>query len=176
MIPRVPGARVTLTADVSLKSKNPITPAGDKSAMDLTGFPTGFQYVFLFHSRMNGTLHVRVHNPGWIPAHLLSLDTTVKALDTNVVVAKGNVPKQWVAGRQTTIVDVDLNFTHKSLNVTGDATQLLFQEACAHLYQGTQRPTLNLNVAITMDIGGIFGKHPSSFDLRSLTCPWELSK
>ncbi|SHO77517.1 Uncharacterized protein MSYG_1857 [Malassezia sympodialis ATCC 42132] len=159
VIPRVP--------DVSIVTNNPLTPMnGNKTAMALTGFPTGFQ--------MNGTLHVRLDNPGWIPAHILSLATTVKALDTNVIVAKGDLSKQWVPGRKVTTVDVDLAFSHKSLNVTGDATQLLFQDACAHLYQGTDRPTLNLHVEMVMDVGGLVGKHPSSSDLRSLACPWEL--
>lgn len=180
-----------LLADVSIVTNNPLTPMnGNKTAMALTGFPTGFQYVPSSYSRMNGTLHVRLDNPGWIPAHILSLATTVKALDTNVIVAKGDLSKQWVPGRKVTTVDVDLAFSHKSLNVTGDATQLLFQDACAHLctsapltcrsghgppqYVFLTHTALNLHVEMVMDVGGLVGKHPSSSDLRSLACPWEL--
>lgn len=163
---------------------------GNKTAIALTGFPTGFEYVNMSDPRMNGTLHVRLDNPGWIPTHVLSLATTVKALDTNVIVAKGNLPKQWIPGRQVTNVDVGLSFSHQSLNVTGDATQLLFQNACAHLctymlltsisrhhtaqYVCSTDPALNLHVEMRMDIGGVIGTHPTSADLRSLACPWEL--
>ncbi|WFD19256.1 hypothetical protein MCAP1_001479 [Malassezia caprae] len=184
VIPRVPHA--------SIVTKNPITPLnGNKTAMALTGFPTGFEYVAPSHSRMNGTLHVRLDNPGWIPAHILSLATTVKALDTNVVVAKGDLAKQWVPGRQATTVHVDLSFSHKSLNITGDATQLLFQDACAHLCTSSAltkiaaqigqvclvtHTALNLHVQMVMDVGGVLGKHTTSSDLRSLACPWELPK
>lgn len=129
VVPRVPSVR--------LVTQHALTPATQKSDMQLLSSPLGF--------RMNGTLHLRLDNSdGWIPSHLLSLDTEVQLSKTKTVIGKGHAQSQWIPGRQVSRVNVPVTFAHKSLNESGDATQLAIQDACAHLYRGVQRPSMCL--------------------------------
>lgn len=115
-------------------TKDPLTPANGRSDMELVGFPTGFRYVHAeLTCSMNGTLHLRVDNTaGWVPSHLLSLQTTVTYIPTKMVVGKGNAKSQWIPGHTKSALNIPIMFSHTSLNATGDDTQLAFQDACAH--------------------------------------------
>ncbi|WFD36262.1 hypothetical protein MCUN1_003140 [Malassezia cuniculi] len=61
---------------------NPIVPVPDRSAMEITTSPMGFN--------MNGTLIVRADNSAaWIPSHIKSLTATIALTKSSVTVAKG---------------------------------------------------------------------------------------
>lgn len=168
VVPRVPGTcPLTHIAEIDLVTHNALTAATKKTDMELTPTPMGF--------KMNGTLHFRVdYTNGWIPVHLLSLETHVKLTKTDKVIGQGNVPSQWIPGHKTSGLKVPISFSHKSVNQTGDETQLAVQDACAHLYQGVQRPSMDLRVRIKMDLGGIVSQHEKTLDLTNVACPWEL--
>lgn len=86
------------------------------------------------HPSMNGTLHLRFDNTGgWVPSHVQAFAAEVRYTPENTVVGHARLPSMWIPGRKVTSKDVLVEFTHTSLNVTGDATQLAFQDACAHI-------------------------------------------
>lgn len=117
VVPRVPS--------VSLITNQPLKPRDGEGAMNITGFPTGFV--------MNGTLSMRLDNTdGWIPSHLKSLNAVVKYKPAKTKVGEGKISGNWIAGRRVSSLSVPIYFNYKSLNSTGDETQLAFQGACAH--------------------------------------------
>ena len=167
VIPRAPGTcSATNCADIDLVTHEALTAATKKSDIELTPIPKGF--------KMNGTLHFRVdYTNGWIPVHLLSLTTQVKLAKTNKVIGHGTVPSQWIPGHKTSDLKVPISFSHKSVNQTGDDTQLTIQDACAHLYQGVRRPSMDFRIHVKMDLGGIVSPHEKDLTLNNVECPWE---
>ena len=167
VIPRAPGTcSATNCADIDLVTHEALTAATKKSDIELTPIPKGF--------KMNGTLHFRVdYTNGWIPVHLLSLTTQVKLAKTNKVIGHGTVPSQWIPGHKTSDLKVPISFSHKSVNQTGDDTQLTIQDACAHLYQGVRRPSMDFRIHVKMDLGGIVSPHEKDLTLNNVDCPWE---
>lgn len=159
LTPRIP--TLTITA------KDPIVPVPDKKAMEVTTSPTGF--------KMNGTLLVRADNKGaWIPSHIKSLTADVSLTKSKVRVGHGELSGPWIPARQRSKLEIPISFSHKSLNLTGDTTQKMFQDACAHIYTGTQRPTLDLGVKLVIDIFGAAGTRETNTDITGLACPFEL--
>lgn len=159
LTPRIP--TLTITA------KDPIVPVPDKKAMEVTTSPTGF--------KMNGTLLVRADNKGaWISSHIKSLTADVSLTKSKVRVGHGELSGPWIPARQRSKLEIPISFSHKSLNLTGDTTQKMFQDACAHIYTGTQRPTLDLGVKLVIDIFGAAGTRETNTDISGLACPFEL--
>lgn len=152
---------------LSVVSKDPIKPVPNKGAMTVTTSPTGFN--------MNATLLLHADNSnGWIPSHVSDLHVDVELVKTKDKVGSGDLSGISIAGRKESLIHVPLIFSHKSLNATGDDAQLAFTQACAHLYQGTERPSLNLNVKTTLGITGSIGKSKAEFPLNNWACPFEM--
>ncbi|WFD30017.1 hypothetical protein MSPP1_001030 [Malassezia sp. CBS 17886] len=159
VVPRVP--------TVTLLAARPLQPAGKPDDMQITTSPAGFA--------MNGTLGLRLNNhDAWIPSHVLRLDTTVSYEAGKSKVGTGHITGRWVPGRQSTMLKIPVAFSHTSVNSTGDSTQLAFQKACAHPYQGVVRTQLSLHVKVVMEIGGVIGSKMSAFDMNDVDCPWTL--
>ncbi|RAY30868.1 hypothetical protein DP183_24830, partial [Enterobacter kobei] len=87
---------------------------------------------------------------------------------TNKVIGHGTVPSQWIPGHKTSDLKVPISFSHKSVNQTGDDTQLTIQDACAHLYQGVRRPSMDFRIHVKMDLGGIVSPHEKDLTLNNV--------
>lgn len=166
-------------------------PVPDKAAMQITTAPTGFA--------MNATLALRADNSAaWVPSHIKKLHVDIKLLKNNDIVGGGDLSGGSVAARRLSTVNVPISFSHKSVNTTGDDTQLAFTSACAHLcmfwrvapltfrsrrdapmyvalcVSGLLTAALDLAVSGSYEIRGAIGSTDIAFQLMGLPCPFEM--
>lgn len=119
-------------------------------------------------------LNLRADNTaGWIPTHAKSIKVEVKELTTSKKIGEGSLDGISFPGRSKKLFQLPVNFSYRSLNLTGDPTYEAVHSACAHKYTNVNRPNLLLNIKLSMDIVGLVGTKTTGTNLNA-PCPFEL--
>lgn len=100
---------------------------------------------------------------------LYDLNTSKKVAEGGITDGRSNFP-----GRKVTPTPIDLRFFYRGDNES-DTTWKNFYNACAHKYNGVQRPGLDFTVEIKMGVRGLIGEKTTGTTVTSLECPIELA-
>ncbi|BGP18727.1 hypothetical protein JCM10213_009206 [Rhodosporidiobolus nylandii] len=110
----------------------------------------------------------------YLPVHYKSFGLTVKLIDTGGTVAhtvwdNGEIK---VAGGRVTSYEFPITF-HGNYSSANDRTFQAMHTACAHRYQTTFTPQLNLTVEVESSIIGVVNPPVRTASLRAVDCPVE---
>jgi len=159
VIPRVP--------NIAFLTAKPLDAVPDASGMSIGGPPRNFS--------MDMLLNLRADNmAGFVPSRASKITVEVTDLATNAKVGKGSLSDRSFPGKKKTVFQMPVHFEYVSRNLTGDATFALWFAACGPQYPNAVRPTLTLQVAMTVHIAGLLGSHSTGTQLNNLACPFIL--
>ncbi|KAL7414432.1 hypothetical protein BDY24DRAFT_385184 [Mrakia frigida] len=108
----------------------------------------------------------------YIPVHLTSISAIVSDLGTGRQVANGTWSGTFKA-KTITNFNIPVTFSYAAIN-SSDTTWNNYYTACAHIYTGTVRPTLNVKLTLTSKASGRIGATTVSQQISSIACPYEL--
>lgn len=124
---------------------------------------------------MTMDLNLRADNMnGWVPSKINGLKVRVTDQTSAVKVGEGKLESISFPGRKKTIFKVSVDFSHQSLNVTGDQTFLDFYQACGPKYPSSPRPTLSLGILLSWKVSGLMGTKRDYATISDLECPFTL--
>lgn len=119
-------------------------------------------------------LNLRADNTGsWVPSHASNMKVEVTELTTKKKIGEGGSDNMSFPGRKKTEFKIPVYFEYKSLNLTGDPTFTVVHDACAHRYTNVNRPNLNFQIKLSMNIVGLIGIKATGTNINA-ACPFEL--
>lgn len=105
--------------------------------------------------------------------HFTSFVVSLYDLNTSKKVAEGTMDRRNFPGRKLTPATIDMRFFYRGNN-DSDTTWKDFYNACAHMYNGVQRPGLDFTVEVKMGVRGLIGEKVAGTTVTGLACPIEL--
>ena len=168
----------TLTGDDHLASQVPAFEFDSTQPLQAIAGGTNTSETILFNRiPANFTFPALVSvsantDSSYIPVHITSLTSQIYDLETNQLVGNGTWSGHLKAKSQTQI-KLPVTFAYAAINAS-DTTWLDFYDACAHIYPGTVRPTLNIRLHLDIKIAGRPGSSGTSTPISFIECPYEL--
>ena len=94
-------------------------------------------------------------------------------LTTSKKIGEGVLKDRSFPGQSKTVFKLPVDFHYSSLNLTGDPTFQVVHSACGHKYTNVNRPNLNLQIKLSMNIVGLVGTQSTGTNINT-PCPFEL--
>ncbi|ORX38555.1 hypothetical protein BD324DRAFT_578158 [Kockovaella imperatae] len=112
--------------------------------------------------------------PSYLPVHFSNIEATLYDLSTSEVIATGNYGNHVIPRQQNAPVVLPVEFSYSALN-SSDPTWNNMYNACGHIWPGTNRTGLMLQLELRMSIIGLVTHPFSQTQISNVECPFELS-